>query len=132
MKRLRGRSISALTHAEVDLGTLEWRQNEKNYYYASISETFTESVRNGVFLCENYKPTSLTYYSSMSYGSICINQGSKYIFVNVSTPPTGLIVGELATPLTYTLTPAQLDTLAGANVVWGYTGKIELLKYWTH
>ena len=38
---------------------------------------------------------------------------------------------ELATPLTYTLTAAQVTTLLGTNHVWSDAGQVEL-SYWTH
>jgi hypothetical protein len=40
-------------------------------------------------------------------------------------------VYELATPLTYQLTPTQVKSLLGSNNVWADTGKIEELEYFS-
>ena len=41
------------------------------------------------------------------------------------------VVYELATPLTYQLTPTQVKSLVGANNIFADTGNVSL-KYWTH
>lgn len=42
-----------------------------------------------------------------------------------------MLVYELATPVTYTLTTEQLTALKGTNNLWADCGPVEA-KYWTH
>lgn len=77
----------------------------------------------------NYVAVVYTLAADTSAGNLRI---SEDLYQSMSDDDEIEVVYKLLNPLTYTLTPAQLDTLAGMNVVWGDSGKIELLKYWTH
>lgn len=63
------------------------------------------------------------------------NNTSAYTLSDIQQMAQGnqiAIVYELATPLHYPLSSIAITTLVGQNAVWGDSGKIELLKYWTH
>ena len=52
------------------------------------------------------------------------------VYAAGTTPTTGAqVVYELATPVEYTLSPQQLTTLLGQNVVWSGAGEISKLVY---
>lgn len=52
------------------------------------------------------------------------------VYASGTTPTTGAqVVYELATPLTYTLTPQQVKTLVGTNNVWASSGQIVSIKF---
>ena len=52
------------------------------------------------------------------------------VYASGTTPTTGAqVVYELATPLTYTLTAQQIQTLLGTNNVWASSGQIVNIKF---
>lgn len=49
------------------------------------------------------------------------------VYAAGTTPTTGAqVVYELATPITYTLTPTEIRTLLGANNIWADTGDVDV------
>ena len=76
-----------------------------------------------------YVAVVYTLAADTSIGSLRI---SEDLYQSMSDDDEIEVVYKLLNPIEYTLTPQQLDTLDGQNVVWGDAGKIELLKYWTH
>ena len=76
-------------------------------------------------------------------GTIGMFYGLSYLYVKYSkitsvadvqaffTENPTTVVYELATPITYTLTPAEITTLLGTNNIWADTGDITVTR-WTH
>lgn len=73
----------------------------------------------------DYNQDSLHYY---------FDNGYVFLFLPTNTESNVQVqvVGYLATPITYQLTPTQLKTLRGANNIWSnVNGNIEA-AYWSH
>lgn len=130
--------VLMVTHETTLLPSTGW-----NYYSVSGKNTFNLVINGckeqGTGLCDRYRWTDTIYIATqadktfMFYRqnastvkiSICDNDYTDASAFGAAINGAQLVY-ELATPLTYTLTPAQLDTLAGANVVWGDTGAVSL------
>ena len=135
-----------VTHAGVDMGTLSWGKGTTQsatygeYAYFTATPSPAKAL-NFNFISSCYK-TARTHRNALENGEMGVSNtntsGYKSFAVRndayadstgteFATAMSGqTIVYELATPLTYTLTPAQLDTLVGTNVVWGDTGEVSL------
>jgi hypothetical protein len=78
-------------------------------------------------ICENYKTVSTNDgYNSSELVCFCNVNGALYIRTGNSTDtPSGDIVYELATPVTYQLTNQQvIALLKGSNNIWADTGDV--------
>lgn len=128
--------------ASVDLGKLAW-SNDPN----RPTVKFSSSLRNSILktspwanaLCSEYA-LNKTGPGELNDGqfSTTNNYGAGYIFFKdsafsgktaeeVKEYLTGVqLVYELATPITYTLTPQEITTLLGQNNIWADTGDIEV------
>ena len=133
--------VLTVTHAEVDLGTLDWSAwgTVEGLYGANISDMkapTTAEERKTEIICSMYPvATTATMNNNFTDKSCARYQQSVFLrdtgYATADALTAALdgvqFVYPLATPLTYTLTPAQLDTLAGQqNVVWGDCGPIDL------
>jgi len=127
--------------AYVDMGTL-------NYTYSSGSAYFTGNIQtcivpqiysNHAPICEVYKGINPNYINALNDGEIMYNTTFGAVFIKDSRYTDGYdlktalngvkLVYELATPLTYQLTPTQVKSLLGSNNVWCDTGRILKLEY---
>ena len=118
-----------VTHAEVDLGTRTWTNGTFSGvtgWYANAPAGIKPTT-NSVAMSAMASDFTVIRFNAIStkVGLIAL-RANGLLYVNYPESPTGQLVYELATPLTYTLTPAQLDTLVGTNVVWGDTGAVDL------
>jgi hypothetical protein len=101
---------------------------------------------NGFFFANGLSPNGKNNTPSMTSNGINVaivnnNQVRVYLEFNPSiTADTDMneifnsgsqLVYELATPITYQLTPTQVKSLLGSNNVWADTGKIEELEYFS-
>ena len=122
-----------VTHKSVDMGTLTWVSNGTitgGVQYGTYNLTDKKYGETN-FICSVYK----THTPTQELGQICGRAASSFVACN-STIQTAqeftasvngqTIVYELATPLTFQLTPAQLTTLLGENNIWCDTGDTEL------
>lgn len=131
-----------VTHRLVELDTAWfWYKSGNQPVGASVISTtqFPEHVYNPAdeCRCSHFKKTTTVYIVNMTAGEFLLsaNGVSAYFCMptadytaadfrdyitaqkNAGTPIT--VYYELATPLEYTLSPQQLTTLFGQNVVWG-------------
>jgi len=113
--------------AEVDLGTLTWNIGNRNtentgriFYVTGLSVGGTTS------LCSMFSKTSLTwesmhvntyYLGATGALLVCADYSDKSAFTAAMSGVQ--LVYELATPMTIQLTPEQVSSLAGENVMWG-------------
>lgn len=138
------KGVLTVTHEIVDLGSLTWSKgsgNLVNYMWAKIDEL----KKSGFSICSSYA-TSTSVYTSLNDKEITTNSlgistasyivlkntdYASYTDVEVKTAMNGVqLVYELATPVTYQLTPAQVKTLLGLNNIFADTGDISL-SYFT-
>lgn len=126
--------------AIVDLGTLSWGMSGSGntaFFYANtaslgVASDITASLN---YICENYSIVSVssggtaTGMAFTSASQLRIRDATYSDAASFKTAMNGVqLVYELATPLTYTLTAQQIQTLLGTNNVWASSGKI-LLRY---
>lgn len=131
--------VLTVDRAMVDLGTLNWgysasaAQFRASLNYAKDT-TYTE-VPN--MKCEIYKTVS---YAGMANNDMCISRffasvnginvkDSRYTdAATFKTAMSGVqLCYELATPLTYQLTPQEVEALVGTNNVWSDGGPITIV-----
>ena len=101
-----------------------------------IKQKDASSTSNKIILkCDRFKPNGVGYRSECTDGTIIKVRGANNqiacyssSFASVSDFNASLaqnpmtMVYELATPVTYQLTPQQLNTLLGTNNIWADTG----------
>lgn len=127
-----------VNRAIVDLGTLDWNYitSGKSPYFSSraaLSPEYLYKVQNPNVLCSNYSYNGIGSTGS-DIGFTIIN--TSYVRVRdlnytdavvFKTAMSGVqLIYELATPVTYTLTPQQITTLLGYNAIWANTGAINI------
>lgn len=127
-------------YAEVDMGTLTWgRETVGTYPYFYVSNVYSAARPERIsVLCSMYKgivnQKGTNFRARDNNGCICINTQSIYPTILVQdsaytdaaafkTAMSGVqLVYELATPITITLSPGQVNALLGNNTVWLDTG----------
>lgn len=137
--------------ASVDLGTLDWvyrgefatglfsvTSNLFEYKFAhntrSISSKYQYyGTNNGVATAAavlSDKMYSFYYLQNQSGRGIYVKDASYSDATAFKSAMSGVqLVYELATPITYHLTPTEVRTLLGQNNVWADTGQVEV-QYW--
>jgi hypothetical protein len=129
--------------AHVDLGSLNWAlENGIFRLNESIGAKLTadtSAVAN--MLCSVYKTVSQNAMGStrdkciagLNWSNGVRVQDSDYTDVTTfKQAMSGVqLVYELATPITYQLTPTQVKSLLGTNNIWADTGDIEELEYFS-
>ena len=116
-----------------------------NYIFSDAAFSGGDRNPNGVIMYSNYYPIGDTSYSSLSsktgfaigigqsgnYSNIGIMTDAAstttafYQWLNAQAPPIQ-IAYPLATPVTYSLTPAQLSALSGYNAVSADAGNVSV------
>jgi len=134
--------VLTVDRAMVDLGTLDWRyfQNgrQTKYYFRSSNEITNAKLSSGNIpncISDRYKASSWSITVDNAASDNCITfgwSGKSYIAVSDSaysdasafkTAMSGVqLVYELATPITYQLTPQEVSTLLGQNNIWADAG----------
>ena len=128
--------VLTIDRAMVDLGTRSWTYvSADTVFYTSISD---KKDGNANIICSAYKSGGNTGYSTPDYtvGHSTNSSLSKRIFISdpnyttaaaFKTAMNGVqLCYELATPLTYQLTPTQVSTLLGANNIYVDSGEVEV------
>lgn len=128
----------------IDLGDLTWQKAtwaETPVFISSAVSDFAAPAEGSVpdAICEKYKPVSRNtlYYDGSVDNAFCISTGKNIVIRDsvlgegdataFTTAVNGVkLVAELATPNTYTTTPAQLSLLQGENNVSATSGPITL------
>ena len=136
--------VLTVTHAGVDLGTLTWIKDS----FANNSRYVAQ--RNGIksnstIISDIFKPATYSevYFHRVdeaiathdTYAQIVIHSSTfeaEYDADGFKTQMNGhYAVYELATPITYQLTPTAVKSLLGSNNVWASTGDINDVVYLT-
>ena len=129
--------VLTVDRAEVDLGSLGWGIYTADYGEAFYATPNTEPPkRNWKGICSKYIQKQYAY-TSLSNGEFTTGSGAGFaMFVrddsytdagSFKTAMSGVqLVYELATPITYQLTPQQIALLRGDNALWADTGDTTL------
>ena len=133
-----GSGTLTATLAEVDLGTLEWTRQEPTAsypygYFTSVALSGKKPGRDNI-LCSCYPvgdvKTDKSIVGNASSVRIYVVDSSYTDAPTFTTAMSGVqLVYELATPVVYTLTPAdvgQILTQIGRNNIWADTGPVTL------
>lgn len=116
-----------VTHGYVDLSTLTWSTTSltpeiQAYATGDLSTLAKKPINNSTPLnaiCSTRAIVSVNAIYSNNNAIAMNNGGSTFSRVDgASTPPTGTLAYELATPFDIDLTPQQIETLIGVNNVW--------------
>ena len=123
-----------------DMGTLEWRianTPNSNWRFVAIVDNIALNRANekANIYCSSYKTVTAgdTYDGVMGVSNNVVQH--KVIVCDMSytddtafkTAMSGVqLVYELATPITYTLTPTEVRTLLGTNNLWADCGDTEV------
>ena len=115
-----------------------------------ISTSSFPEHKGNIATCSHYKQGNTIYVVDMNYGEFIVSDGGVGAYFcfknetggtvqefkdiitaqeNAGTPIQ--ICYELATPITYQLTPTQVKSLLGTNNVWADTGDIIELEYFS-
>lgn len=136
----------------VDLGTLGWERVESNtsgiYYFRTTSNAIPAKYYSGdgmkLHLMSSAYVTETAnrfVFGIASNNSIGVNDGLAVRVrndafsdsTNFKIAMSGVhLAYELATPITYQLTPTQLKSLRGVNNIWSDANGDTTVKYWTH
>ena len=132
--------ILRVDKAMVDLGSLAWTRNklsDVDWYYFRCEPSGmvnTTTIGNNSAICSTYKSNGVSYVANMGddsftqYGITLFFRDDAYSdLATFRTSVTGQqLVYELATPITYQLTPTEVRTLLGDNNIWSDTGSVEV------
>lgn len=141
--------VLTVTHAGVDLESLSWSTrysgssnkalsaNLPSTYYGyergSMGSPFqaeafvAQQSVNGVAALNSpdNRDVGLYWLSNASSQETAVIYG----VMGLNDSPTGMVVYELADPLTYELDPEELSTLIGENNIWADCGPVESITY---
>ena len=119
--------------AIIDLGTLTWKKIGTTGSHWRFWAYLNDMAYGGEMLSSQYKHITATESYLGEIGIASQTSGRNYIamvtderFSDAATFKTAMsgvqLVYELATPITYTLTPQEIRTLLGTNNIWADTG----------
>lgn len=125
----------------VDISELaRWTYSER--YGGYFSGLLSGRKYGNNIICSCFQTSSVTYVAGMPDFSILGNATSNAVFVRdpTYTDATEFVAArtgqklayQLATPITYQLTPTQLKSLRGVNNIWSDANGDTTVKYWTH
>lgn len=130
--------VLTVDRAIVDLGTLDWStySTPANHIYRtdigfpSGTPKVSASAELPYAICDTFYPMAYNPISSSDNGAFAIGNSRLVVidhrFTSASDFKTAvngvMLCYELATPITYQLTPQEITTLLGSNNVWSDTG----------
>ena len=136
-----------VTHARVDLGSLtQWNKNTSFTNTLFVANITGKKANNSNCLCTNYVNGGIATggaflnnmqnnnFASDTSNGIYIRDDSKASLSgdDFKTAMSGVyLVYELATPVTYQLTPTQISAIVGTNNVFTDTNGDTSLEYYT-
>ena len=136
--------VLTVDRAMVDLGTLTWI-DENNNVSGQFRCNFTDYKPNfgGNLICSILKGYPFRDWDAVQNGEITLSNSAVLpllrvrdsLFINMSATEIAeylsgqTLVYELATPVTYQLTPQEVTTLLGINNIWADTGNISCTYY---
>ena len=141
--------VLTVNRAIVDLGALTWHKTTDSEFgtiiFWAANSTLIKSTTVGTFdipnaICSIYQPRRRCGNSSLIQSGLDgfnVNQDSVRVVdstqasateADFKTAMSGVqLCYELVTPVTYQLTPQQVDTLVGANNVWSDSGDVTVV-----
>lgn len=136
--------VLTLTHKCIDMNTLTWTMpTEGGFASSAISETAKGrdlDLISSVFVYDNRYSFSWGNFSAYDDNTIYRNNNYTYLYVKCTSCTTleafttlidgQMLVYELATPQTVTLTPTQIFALQGVNNMWADCGDIISFDYY--
>lgn len=130
--------VLTVDKAEVDLGTLTWVYVSRDTYFYTQGLVTAVKV-NGQAICSAYRTDSKDFSPVTNNKAVFVNKSNANVvlidtdYTDANTLKASLsgvqFVYELATPLTYQLTPIQVNSLLGINNVWNDTNGETEVKY---
>ena len=133
--------LLTVDRASVDLGTLDWTLSGSRFQSNSLIEDIKTSPTDyfSYLLCSILKPDNSPITTQTKDNTIATYNKRLYALASAYGDATAFknamngqqLVYELATPITYQLTPQEIITLVGVNNIWADTGDVSV-KYRTH
>lgn len=134
-----------VTHGVLDLGDLSWVYTTLFYAYSPANSfALTSGDLTKKLMCSCYKvisgtapsnPDKMITMNNSATGSSKVIRVYDTDYTDATAFKTAVtgqkLVYELATPVTYQLTPTQINTMLGTNNIWADTGDTSV-KYWAH
>lgn len=122
-----------VTYARADIGELNWTYNSASAIY--LVQIPDRQIGNTGIVCDTYplsEQTSIATQEDFTIRGRVATDTTTYIkdsrFTSAADFKTALaghyFIYELATPLTYQLTPEEVDILLGTNNIWADSGDI--------
>lgn len=124
--------------AMVDLGTLTWTYDQNVFRFSAtllLAPNITDGIRTRG-ICEIYKADQSVYSGSgRVFSAFCFGVTGVFVrdsrFDNVSDFKSAMsgvqLCYELATPITYQLTPQEINTIIGTNTIYADTGDMSVI-----
>ena len=131
--------VLTVDRAMVDLGTLTWVDGGTNVFASVLSGVKVYTSGLSPYLCSNYKTINVTnqtpsddkvvwqYYNTQTVRIKDTTYNDKDVFKEAMDGVQ--LVYELATPITYNLTPTEIKTLLGSNNIFADTGDVLNAEY---
>ena len=137
--------VLTVNRAMVDLGTLDWYLPSAGYFSVPNTINCNPAVNQWIApigICDRYKVVPSHYVTVQEER---IDKSITWVTAQIRIADSGysdatsfkeslegsVLVYELATPITYQLTPQEITTLIGTNNVWADTGDVSV-TYWKH
>lgn len=120
--------VLVITQAIADMSNFTWRETSTGYVSSSISNAkrYPDGVPNNTIF-SNYKSKPSKRGGYYIGEPDVISQNYNGVLYTVATDsPTGQICYELDTPITYQLTPTEVEMLTGENNIWSDTGDVSV------
>ncbi len=127
--------LLTVTHKLVDLGTLSsWNFNSTQNFWQHVIPDIKSNTKD--ILCEAYAFVEKNWASMVNYefgisGNLMrLHNDTVSTSAELETQLNGIhLVYELATPVTYQLTPTEIKTILGVNHIWADTGDIDVVYH---
>ena len=131
--------LLTVTKAAIDLGTLNWTLRSSANSGFRTTDLTNHLLTSGInYQCSNYKAIdSSVALAAMTNGSCkCSPTDSSYFYVcdsrfsnatDLKNALSGVqLIYELATPITYSLSPLEIRSILGENYFWANTGDVNV------
>ena len=119
-----------ITHGVADLADLSWSgsaNRSNSFTLQNVIEIPANNNEKPKIVAEQYMPLENSKSLSTYTNGLCITTNGVIVcFYNGTDRPKGKLVYSLATPLTYHLTPQQIQMLVRNNTIWSDADSVEV------